>query len=76
MAVEQKKGQVVCSSFGSKKVGSPASSAVQFQSEFLSFLGEAATGKSKSFCQNMILTLLKQGSRVVTGVGHKASVAQ
>ena len=58
MAVEQKKGQVVwCSSFGSKKVGSPASSAVQFQLEFLSFLGEAATGKSKSFCQNMILSL-------------------
>ena len=57
MAVEQKKGQVVCSSFGYKKVGSAASSAVQFQSEFLSFLGEAATGKSKSFCQNMILTL-------------------
>ena len=49
MAVEQNKGQVVCSSFRSKKVGSAASSAVQFQSKFLSFLGEAATGTSKYF---------------------------
>ena len=57
MAVEEKKGQVVCSNFGSKKFGSAASSAVQFQSEFLSFLGEAATGTSKTFYQNMILTL-------------------